>query len=106
MKLFLDKSSDQVKGWDHLRNGEEFKLMLNSVKYSDIEIVNFGDLQCEDILEFNECDCVTQLIEKANGKPLPTCVIKANTENTQIIKEIIEHYNNSYKYTTDCVIID
>lgn len=106
MKLFVDKSDSPPKGWDHLRDGNEFKLMLNSIKYSDIEIINFGNLECEDVLEFNEADCVTQLIEKANGRPLPTCVIKANTENTKIIKEIIEHYNDSYKYTTDCVIIN
>ena len=105
-KLFVDQQKKPPKGWIWVKNYDDFKLLLDTVGVKNIEAISFSyDLGGESILDLNGEDCSTYLISEAKGSKLPQCLIHDKSAESRNIKQIIDHYNDSYKYENECLLV-
>lgn len=106
MKILLDSERDAPKGWLVIRDFEGFGLLLTTIKFEDIEVVDFDwELDETNIFGLNGGDAAHLLIETAHGRKLPMCITHAPKEQALKLAEILDHYTASYKYDNLCQII-
>lgn len=103
-KLYVD-ANRAPEGWIHVKDFDEFKMMLETLNYSQISAISFNfHLGFHEENSMDGGDCALLLVEHAKGSKLPQCYTHTpgNLAAARII-ETIGHYNKSYGYDNDCL---
>lgn len=102
IQIFLGKSKAPY-GWIHVKNFAVFLSLLDTLKIQEIKAVSFEqELEEEDdgLMTMNGFDCAARLIEVADGRPLPQCLVHDNSKD---ILQALNNYSKAHGHDTECI---